>query len=75
MELYDHILHSEDISELASTHKYTLKKEQKILNKTMTGILMTMQYGDISYEKEIALLEEKLDKIDTCLAFTHKKKK
>ena len=75
MELYDHILQSDDFEALANTHKYTLKKEHRLLDKTMTGILMTMHYGDSTYEKELSLLQEKLDKIDTCLALTHKKRK
>ncbi len=73
MELYEQILDSKDAISLAHTNKSILKKQQKQLHKTITGMMMTMQYGDITYEREISLLEEKLDKIDTCLALTHKK--
>lgn len=72
MELYDRILQSENPYPLAYQYKSILKQEQKLLHKTMTGILMTMSYGMVSYEKELSDLEEKLAKIDACLAITHK---
>lgn len=75
VELYDHILESSNPEVLAYTNQSILKKERQLLTKTMTGMMMTMQYGDIVYEKELSLLEEKLDKIDACLSFTHQKKK
>ncbi len=74
MELYDQILESQNAQMLASTNKSILKKEQKLLHKTMTGIMMTMHYGDITYEKELSQLEAKLDKINTCLSLTKRNK-
>ena len=73
VELYDHILESSNPETLAYTNKSILKKERQLLTKTMTGMMMTMQYGDISYEKELSQLEQRLDKIDTCLSLIHKK--
>lgn len=73
MELYDQILESNDAQSLAYTNKNILKKQQKQIYKTMIGITMIMPYGDVTYEKELSLLQEQLDKIDTCLALTHKK--
>lgn len=75
VELYDHILESSNPEALAYTNQSILKKEKRLLTKTMTGMMMTMQYGDIVYEKELSMLEEKLDKIDACLSFAHRKKK
>lgn len=74
MELYERILQSEDPKTLALEYKSVLKKEHNLLNKTMTGMMMTMHYGNTTYEKELAELEDKIDKIDTCLALTRKQK-
>lgn len=72
MELYEQILESKDPSALAKMHKSTLKKEYKLLNKTMMGIWMTMNQK-LDYQKELNDLEVKLDKIDTCLSYTQKR--
>ena len=71
MEFYDHILQSNSKA-LAKSYKYALKKEKKLVNKTMIGLMMTMHYGDITHQKELSMLEEQMDKIDTCLAYIHK---
>ena len=73
MELYDRILKSDNPSILASTYKKTLKKEHSVLNKTMIGMFMTLAYGDTVYNKEIQDIEEKLSKIDACLALAQNK--
>lgn len=75
MELYERILQSDDPKTMALEYKSMLKQEHNLLNKTMTGIMMTMNYGNTTYEKELAELEDKIDKIDTCLALTRKQQK
>ncbi len=73
MELYDHILKSENIETLAKTNKSILKKEYKVLNRTLTGIFMTMEYGNNTYEKELMDIEDRLNKIDNCLSIAKRK--
>ena len=73
MELYDRLL-SDNSFENKKNYKSVLKSEYRLLNKTMTGIIMTMGYGNSEYQKEVNDLEEKMDKINICLSLMNRKK-
>lgn len=75
MDICDLILESEDPTNLLSIYGNSLIQEKNLLQKRIIGMYMTMQIMEENiYQSEIDSLEERISKINTCIALSKKHK-